>query len=143
MNLFLSEKIYVRELCKNKKCLELGPGQGQFLMADPANRIGLDINEKIVCRLQEKGLQCLHGTADSIPNHFKNTFDIIYIRNLIEHLNPSQLAQCLKSLEGLCVSDASIILITPCESRIWATASHIRPYPPISIYKLLTSPTET
>lgn len=140
---FLSEKQFCRLLCKNKKCLDIGPGKGEFLLSDPARRIGLDVNEKTVTSLQEKGLTCLLGSVENLVNDFNNNFDVIYMRNIIEHMNPFELAQCLQFLPDLCSENAIIILITPCEARIWSSASHIRPYPPVSIHKLLTSSTES
>ena len=112
-------------------------------MDDPPRRSGVDINESIVSSLKEKGLNCFHGSVNNLSTYLVNKFEIIYMRNIIEHMTPYELAECLEGLPDLCVENANIIIITPCESKIWSTASHIRPYPPISIHKLLTSPTET
>ncbi|MDB4683216.1 class I SAM-dependent methyltransferase [bacterium] len=134
------ESYFVENLCQNKKCLEIAPGIGKFLSVDPSNRTGIEIDNSLCMSLEDNGLKCIN--ADFFKFKVLSKFDILYSRNFIEHLNPDQLVDFLKKSADLLAPDGKLILITPVETVIWRTASHIRPYPPVSLYKLLNSKTE-
>ena len=51
---------------KNKKVLDIGCGEGEFLLIDKDNFYGIDINQRVVSGLQAKGLQVKLSSADNI-----------------------------------------------------------------------------
>jgi SAM-dependent methyltransferase len=139
----MQEKLIVERICKEKICLDIGPGEGKFIMRDPYRRFGIDIDKYVCENLRIKKLNCWNGRLNEFQNTKFPLPDVIYSRNLIEHLYPKELALFLSECSGILRKKGQIVIITPVESVIWRTASHIRPYPPISIKKLLESPTES
>ena len=130
----------VEKICSNKLCLEIAPGKGKFLKIDPINRVGIEINKSLSEELQSSGLNCINANFFSYETDAK--YDVVYARNFIEHLHPSDLASFLAKCDSLLSPNGHIVLVTPVESVIWRTASHIRPYPPIALKKLLYLETE-
>lgn len=134
------ESLIVEKICANKECLEIAPGKGRFLQIDPKRRIGIEVNSELAIDLQGRGLKCV--CADFFRYQSSRSYEVVYARNIIEHLSPSELVSFLDKCKKIAEAKGKIVLITPVETVIWRTASHVRPYPPISLLKLLSSATE-
>lgn len=123
---------------KNKKVLDIGCGWGDFLIKDPQNFIGVDINEELLEKARKRGLKVVNCDVKNLP--FSNEeFDGVYCSNIIEHLSPEDNYKMFKEAERVLKVDGFFIVSTAWPSqRIWDGFSHIRPYSPKSIAKLIS-----
>ena len=123
------------------KVLDVGCGEGEFLAKMPKCRIGVDIDARLVRKCVERGFVAHHMSALKLDFQ-DNTFDAVHAAELIEHFNPEMavafLAEASRVLKPGCV----LYLTTPGERSVWNTFSHVKPYPPIAIRKLLDKTTE-
>ena len=126
---------------KGKQLLDIGCSTGRFLELDKHNWVGIDINKKTVKECLDKGLMVIEGSATNI--YFENeSFDVILSSHLIEHLNSEDAYKHLKEIERLLRPNGLLILASPMPSIIhnpnfWGTFTHIKPYPPTSIKKII------
>lgn len=121
--------------CKGKKVLDLGCGEGDFIKKDPQNIYGVDINEVAIQRCRTKGLNVKLGKVTEIP-YEEATFDVVLVRNVIEHLTPVDARLMLIEMKRVLRSGGSVVLITPMPKTVWNTFGHLKPYPPIAIKKI-------
>ena len=129
---------YIAEVrCKNKKTLDIGCGFGDFLRYDRENFIGIDINEEALSFCKSKKYNVQRGSANQLP--FPNeSFDAVVALQIIEHLTPEMAYQMFKEVKRVLKSGGEFIISTEMSTKyVWDTFSHIRPYPPKSIEKIL------
>lgn len=129
---------YIAEVrCKNKKTLDIGCGFGGFLRYDIENFVGIDINEESLSFCNSKGYNVQFGTANKLP--FPNKpFDVVVALQVIEHLTPEAAYQMFEEVERVLRFGGEFIISTEMPTKyIWDTFSHIRPYSPKSIEKIL------
>ncbi len=128
---------------KKRKALDIGCGTGKLLREDPENFLGIDVNEKVLRTAAERNLRVLRADGCILP--FKNEeFDAINCDNVIEHLRPENAFQLLFEASRVLRRGGVLILRTQMAYReIWETFSHVRPYPPKAIEKLLHSELES
>jgi SAM-dependent methyltransferase len=122
---------------KNKKVLDIGCGEGDFVKIDKDNFYGIDINKRVVSDLQAKGLQVKLGSVDKIdyPDSF---FEGIYCHNVIEHLSIDKAYDLIKESARVLAKDGLFILASELVTRkFWHTFGHVKPYPPEAVLKLL------
>lgn len=123
---------------KNKKVLDIGCGWGDFLVKDPQNFIGVDINEELLEKARERGLKVVKFNVKNLP-FSDEEFDGVYCNNVIEHLFPEEAYKIFQETERVLKGGGIFIIGTEWPSqRIWDTFSHIRPYSPKSIVKLIS-----
>jgi len=124
--------------CKEKRTLDIGCGEGEFLERDPVTIEGVEPNDEAVARLTLKGLRITKGALPELP--FPDaTFEVVHSRNVIEHLD-IPIAYSLIS-EGARLLKPGGFLIVASEvptKRFWDTFGHVKPYPPKAIKKLLS-----
>src|SRR3989338_8006878 len=137
--LLLQKKELVVELfLKNKKVLDIGCGQGDFLAKDPKNFIGIDINDELMAKAASRGFNVLKAEATKLP-FLDKSFEGVYCLNVIEHLFPDDAYKMFLEVERVLSPGGLFIIGTEWPShRIWDTFSHTRPYSPKSIAKLLS-----
>ena len=128
---------------KGKKALDVGCGTGKLLKEDAKNFFGIDINEKVLKTAADRSLRVLKADGCILP--FKNEeFEAINCDNVIEHLLPEDAFKLLFEASRVLRRGGVLILRTQMAYReIWETFSHVRPYPPRAIEKLLHSELES
>ncbi|MHA2347257.1 MAG: class I SAM-dependent methyltransferase [Candidatus Hodarchaeales archaeon] len=131
-------EIYLKE----KKALDIGCGAGKLLREDSENFLGIDVNERVLKIAAEKKLRVLKASGCCLP--FKDDeFDAVNCDNVIEHLLPEDAYKLLVEASRVLRRGGILILRTQMAYKeIWETFSHIRPYPPKAIEKLLHSELE-
>ena len=67
---------------KNKKTLDIGCGEGEFLKNDPKLISGVDANHRVVEELKQRGFNTTVGVATKLP-FTEGTFDAVHCRNVI------------------------------------------------------------
>jgi SAM-dependent methyltransferase len=106
-------------------------------MNDPDNFMGVDINKEFIDIAQKKGLNAEVSDAGSLP-FSDEYFDAARSDNVIEHLFPEKAYKMLKEAARVLKPGGYFIISTPLPSKFfWATFTHIKPYPPMAIKKLL------
>jgi len=122
---------------KGKKVLDMGCGDGVHLAIDPENWVGVDINENTVRIAREKGYNVHRGSVTECPFE-DGSFDAIVAYQIIEHLGSSDAYAMLSEISRLLKEGGVAYITSPMPSRVWSTFTHIRPYPPEAIQKILT-----
>lgn len=130
-----------RHYLHGRRVLDIGCGAGEFLARDSVNFVGIDIDERLVAVCREKGLDAAVGSALA-PAFPDESFDAVHAAQLVEHLTPAEATLFLSHAARVLKPGGLVFLTTPGVRNIWNTFSHIRPYPPASFRKLLTSKTE-
>lgn len=124
-----------------RRVLDVGCGSGEFLARHPQNSVGVDVDPLLVGFCRERGLtaHCMSALTLEFPDA---SFDAVHAAQLIEHFTPEDAARFLAEAERVLRSGGYLFLSTPGVRNVWNTFSHVRPYPPAAIAKLLSSPTE-
>ncbi len=144
-NLWLSLKIikfrlirkspFFEIFMRGKKVLDVGCGKAELLKNDKKNIFGLEINRDLVERAKSEGLKVIQGNVTHLPFE-DNSFDVVFCRNVIEHLFPNEAYKMFKEIKRVLKGGGLILLISPMPKNIWNTFGHIKPYPPMAIKKL-------
>lgn len=104
----------IRKKDKNLKILEIGFGNGSFLLAlkqrGYKNLYGIDFESKTISSLKDQGINVqIANVEEEIP--FDERFDLIIMNNVIEHfLDPIKV---LRNCKAKLSSSGEIIFITP------------------------------
>jgi len=135
---FQGKKSYLAEIrCKNKRTLDIGCGFGSFLKFDTDNFIGIEINDTAIETGLKRGFKIIKSSTENIPFE-NNFFERIVALQVIEHLTPIEAFKMFCEAERLLKEEGEFIISTELDTNtFWNTFSHIKPYPPKSIYKLL------
>ena len=131
---------YVDYYLGNRRILDVGCGEGGMLERYN-NWQGIDVNQDLVGKCQQRGLPAKVMSAFEM-NYANETFDGIHSAMLIEHFPPNEAFDFLRESARVMKHNGILLLTTPGVKRIWNTFSHIRPYPPAAIKKLLSVATE-
>ena len=123
--------------CKEKKTLDIGCGEGEFLQRDPKNIEGVEPNSEAVARLIHKGLRVTKGALPKLP--FPSaSFEVVHSRNVIEHLDIPTAYSLISEGARLLKPGGFLIVASEVPTRrFWDTFGHVKPYPPNAIKKLL------
>ena len=103
---------------KNAKILDIGPGMGEFLITlgdwGYKNCEGLDISSSVVDFCIAKGLQCIltTSTEEWLEEH-PNTFELITLFDVIEHLQKDQLVRFMTACKTALTDNGKIIIEVP------------------------------
>ena len=134
------DPFYVKYL-KGKKVLDIACGRGEFLMRDPLNYVGIDLDQKLIAICRNKGLKAF--SMDALELNFSDkSFDAVHAAQIIEHFTPADAVAFLAEISRVLKPDGVVFITTPGNKNVWNTFSHIRPYPPVAFKKLLKSSTE-
>jgi len=119
-----------------KSVLDVGCGYGRnmdILSQMSFDVIGVEINEDIVKKNNDRGLKCI--TVDKFLNEYSESkFDVILMSHIIEHFHPKELKNFLDSyLEHLNIG-GYLIIATPLESPyFYDDFDHVKPYHPTGV----------
>jgi SAM-dependent methyltransferase len=127
---------FLRKL-KGKKVLDMGCGDGVHLALNPKNWVGIDINENTVRIAMERGYNVVQGSVTECPFE-DGSFDAILAYQLIEHLNPDDAYGMLSEMKRLLKKGGIAYITSPLPPDVWKTFTHIKPYHPRAIQKILT-----
>ena len=120
---------------RNKKSLDIGCGQGEFIANDCNLISGIDLNERVVRQLQEKNFNVKFASATKIPYN-NNEFEAVHCKNIIEHLFPEEARNMISEISRVLKNDGVLVLQTPSEHVVWSTFGHVKPYTPTAVRKL-------
>ncbi len=122
---------------KDKKTLDVGCGEGEFLRLNKNAIVGVDLNERTVKKLIEDGYVAKVGSATDLP--FPDaTFERVHCRNVIEHMAIPDAYKLLKEAGRVLESGGLLVLASEVVTKkFWDTFGHVKPYPPHAIIKLL------
>lgn len=122
---------------KDKKTLDVGCGEGEFLRLNKNAIVGVDLNERAVKKLIEDGYIAKVGSAIDLP--FPDaTFERVHCRNVIEHMAIPDAYKLLKEAGRVLESGGLLVLASEVVTKkFWDTFGHVKPYPPHAIIKLL------
>lgn len=122
---------------KNKKTLDIGCGEGEFLKLDAKLLYGVDANLRTIEILARNGFNVKQGSVNALP--YKDAeFDAIHCRNVIEHLSIDNAYRLLEESARVLKSGGIFILASEVVTKkFWTTFGHVKPYPPEAIIKLL------
>lgn len=121
---------------RGKRVLNIGCGNGTYLAIDKDNWVGIDVNKDAVKAAKAKGYNAVLGSATDCPFE-DGSFDGIIAYHVIEHLAPTDAYKMLKEIARLLKKNGSAYMASPMPSNVWGTFTHIRPYPPEAIRKIL------
>lgn len=131
-----------------RNILDLGCGKGEFLELLRERGIegyGVDLNEEMVRRCQEKGLRVFQGDAlQHLAGLPDDSLGGLFAAHLVEHLPPRTLLELLQTAWAKLQPGAYLILETPNPLCLWALVnyfyldmSHIKPIHPQALTFLL------
>jgi ubiquinone/menaquinone biosynthesis C-methylase UbiE len=131
---------------KEKKFLSFGCGMGHELEAAKAlgcDVTGIDIDSTLVKKLKHFKVVIYDGKKMPFK---ENSFDIISMNMVLEHLFPDQAQDACKGIYRVLKPGGYFMIITPHPrqqtakfSNFWADQTHIRPYHRAAIENLLKS----
>lgn len=134
------DPFYVKYLM-GRRVLDVGCGYGDFLVKEPDNFVGIDIDPYLISQCHDRKLTAY--CMDALDLRFRDeSFDVVRAAQLIEHFSPREAARFLNEASRVVRKGGWVYLTTPGVCNIWNTFSHIRPYPPVAFRKLLNTPTE-
>lgn len=122
---------------KDKKTLDIGCGEGEFLSLNKDTITGVDLNDRVVKKLVDDGYLASVGSATELP--FPDaTFERVHCRNVIEHLSIEDAYKLLNESGRVLESGGLFVLASEVvNKKFWDTFGHTKPYPPNAIIKLL------
>jgi SAM-dependent methyltransferase len=134
----LSGKNFIFEFyCKDKKTLDLGCGEGEFLKNDKENMFGVDPNARVIRRLHAEGFNVVEGSATALP-YERDEFEVVHCHNVIEHLDIQTAYKMLEEASRVLTKGGHLVLSSEVVThKFWNTFGHIKPYPPKAVLKLL------
>ncbi len=119
---YLLKKVNSSIHFKGKEIADYGAGQG-FLIAELCNKYhpkrvcGIDLSEQAVSDMKEKcgGYDCYGGSVvvDKIKDLGLNTFDIVFLTEVVEHMSDDELDNALNNIKMLLRPGGLIVITTP------------------------------
>ena len=106
------KRIYQKRIPRASSVLEVGCGTGDVLAAiAPRRGVGIDISPAMIARAREKhpSLAWYACTTSELRNHLSETFDVIFLSDVIEHLE--DVRGTFRDLRKFC-NDRTRLLIT-------------------------------
>jgi SAM-dependent methyltransferase len=124
-----------------KRVLDIACGQGQLATHDRGAYVGIDISNEMLGAARARGFAVVRGDATRLPFRDKG-FQAVNCAQLIEHLPPAQAAEMLFEAARVLEPGGILLLRSPMPATVWNTFSHVRPYPPMAVRKLIRTQTE-
>jgi len=122
---------------KNKKTLDVGCGEGEFLSFDKELIHGVDKNPRVIDRLGREGFSVTCADVAHLP-YPDATYEMVHCHNVIEHLTVDEACRMLTEIGRVLKPQGQLVLSSEVvTSKFWDTFGHIKPYPPEAVIKLL------
>ena len=130
-----ADPFYIKYLA-GRRVLDIGAGKGDFVARDPARFVGIDVESGLVehCRGRGLDVRVMSALRLEFPDQ---SFEAIHAAQLIEHFDSNVAAAFLQEASRVLVPGGVIVLTTPGVRNVWDTFSHVRPYTPMALRKLL------
>ncbi len=134
----LSGKNFIYEFYfKDKKTIDIGCGEGEFLKFDKKLITGVDTNSRVIERLNSEGYLAGLASGGKLP-YPENTFEMAHCHNVIEHLDIKTAYDMLHEAVRVLKPGGMLVLSSETVTRkFWETFGHVKPYPPEAVIKLL------
>ncbi|MBI4872219.1 MAG: class I SAM-dependent methyltransferase [Candidatus Riflebacteria bacterium] len=126
---------------EGRRVLDIACGTGNLPDHDTESYVGVDISDEMLRRSRESGRKVVKADACRLPFR-TGSFGAVNCANIIEHLHPPQAAAMVFEAGRVLAPGGVLLIRTPSVASVWNTFSHVRPYPPAAIQKLLTTATE-
>ena len=127
----------IQQRFAGKRILDVGCGTGDYLKLFAkydCPTVGVDLNSQQVKTLRHEGYTVY--SPEDLPEN--ETFEIIFMSHVIEHLEPSKLILFLEKYLRMLAPDGKLIILSPVlGERFFYDFSHVRPYYPQSVWMLL------
>jgi SAM-dependent methyltransferase len=131
------------------KALDLGCGRGEWLDLlnnHGANVVGVDMNSELLASAKEKGHLCYLSDALSfVKSTPSESFDIVSMFHLAEHLEPSYLIELFSEINRIIKPHGIVIVETPNPENITVATNtffldptHVKPIPPLLLDFMLS-----
>ena len=78
---------YVKDYVKNKKVLDIGCGTGRYLENFSKDSVGIEVSHENIKIIKEKGLNVIFSDINNQINLKNNSFDIIFLSHVLEHVD--------------------------------------------------------
>lgn len=127
---------WVHHYLAGRAVLDVGCGSGGFLERSPESRFGIDVSSSLLAGCRRQGLKVARASATALPFP-DSSFDGVHCDNVIEHLPPAEAARLVFEVARVLRPGGLAVLKSPLGEGVWNTFSHVRPYPPAAIAKLL------
>lgn len=127
---------WVHHYLAGRTVLDVGCGSGGFLERSPGRYVGIDVSSSLLGECCRKGLKVARASATALP-FADSSFDGVYCDNVIEHLPPAEAARLVFEVARVLRPGGRAVVKSPLGEGVWNTFSHVRPYPPAAIAKLL------
>ena len=121
-----------------KRVLDLGCGPGIFLelLKDAGiDAVGVDRNEAIVEKAQQKGLHVIHSDLFDYLQGTEEVFDGIFCSHVLEHLPFGEVVRLIERIVVRLVPEGTVVFVLPNPGSIrlhlfgfWRDPEHIRFY---------------
>lgn len=119
------------------KILDVGCGEGDFVILDKKRIQGIDLNKKSIRTCKGRNLNAI--CADALKMPFKSSsFDGVYCSHLIEHFLPDKAYMLLNEVSRVLKPGGILVLATPIMwDGFYNDFTHVKPYNPESIERYL------
>lgn len=116
------------------KILDVGCGKGLFIRFSPERIVGVDGNIDSLHECVKNNCRVIKSDILHLP-FSEPAFDGVHCADTIEHLNPEGARQLLMELSRVLKSSGLLVIAGPlASSDFWDDPSHVRPYPPHSLF---------
>jgi SAM-dependent methyltransferase len=133
---FLDRLIYLEHLGENRPGpqLDIGCSIGNFVNLDPARIEGIDLDNDALKVCAERGLRCSHMNIVTQDFPWKDHFEVIYFRHVIEHMEDPLLV--MRKIRGALKVGGLLVIETPDymtahhrkKSNFWDDYTHKTPF---------------
>lgn len=138
-NIFYDQRVSWHKKCfdifmQRAQILDVGCGKGLFIQFSPERIIGIDGNLDSLHECAKSNYRVIESDILRLP-FSERAFDGVYCADVIEHLNPEGARQLLMELSRVLKSNGLLVIASPLASNeFWDDPSHVRPYPPHSLF---------